>query len=36
MPGLKTSMNFRGLVENDNFLVENRVRIWKTGRHILD
>ena len=29
-------MNFRGQVENDNFLVGNRVRIWRTGWHILD
>ena len=27
---------FWGQVENDNFLVGNRVRIRRTGRHILD
>ena len=26
-PGLKTG------VENDNYLVLNRVRVWRTGRH---
>ena len=37
-PGLKTGMDFRdpGLktgVENDNYLVLDRVRVWRTGRH---